>query len=247
MTGLIRSEFRKVFTTRLWWCLLIALMAIWAASAFHEDNPEDGYTAGRYYAYLIAMAFGVVTMTGEYRNRTITQTALASPRRGRVVVAKLVVVATVGIGYGLAGLITGVVVGVPTARRYSDRSIDLVREGVPRVGLGVVVAVALWAVIGLGVGTLVRRQNLALLAIWVSLYGVLLFGPVNQAEISDDFNSGKYLPYAATQALTYRELLESVDSPPEMLPWWGAVLTLLAYAAVPGCLGTALTLRRDIT
>jgi ABC-2 type transport system permease protein len=264
MSGLLRSELRKVFTTRMWWGLLLGLVLLWAALAILQGSlagrspagapPTPGlddpatlrgvYTAGLGLAYVFALAFGVISMAGEYRQQTITATVLSSPRRSRVVAAKLAAVTLVGLGYGVAGVLAGLVAGVPVVL-VRHASPHLTTDGVPRALVAAAVAVALWAVVGLGVGTLIRNQIVALLvAIGVAwLAEPLIAFILNAAGIGE---VAKFLPSQATTALV---------SPPtsnggfdlDLLPWWGGALVLLAYAAISGGLGAALTLRRDIT
>ena len=263
MTGLIRSEIRKIFTTRLWWGLLIGLVLSWAAlsalTGFASGRTGGGaldrgladpavvrsvYTGGLSIGRLFALAFGVIAMAGEYSHQTITATTLASPRRSRVVLAKLVVVALAGLGYGLAGVLSGVASGAAVVAGRGFR-VDLVGNGVPRALLTSAVAVALWAVIGLGVGTLLRNQIVALLLsiglAWIAEPIIALV--LNVAHAGD---VAKYLPSQATDSLVSPPTT-SGDLTVALLPWWGGALVLLAYAALSGGLGARLTLRRDIT
>jgi ABC-2 type transport system permease protein len=264
VSGLVRSELRKVFTTRLWWGLLIGLVAAWTALSVllalvtdRTTGPATTgpglhdpavvrtiLTAGLGIAYLFALAFGVIAMAGEYRQQTITATLLTAPRRSRIVVAKLAVVTVVGLGYGLAGVVGGLVGGVPTLLARGVH-VDLAGNGIPRALLAAALAVALWAVVGLGVGTLIRNQIVALLVsigvAWIA--EPILAAVLNAAGVGE---VARFLPSQATNALV---------SPPttnggltaSLLPWWGGALVLLGYVALSGGLGAAITLRRDVT
>ena len=105
MIALVRSELRKVTSTRLWWGLLIGavvytLIQAGASAALAGSEPGGGQPATptldtaeairSVYAvapfqgsYVFALILGITAITGEYRYQTITPTFLASPRRAQ--------------------------------------------------------------------------------------------------------------------------------------------------------------------
>jgi ABC-type transport system involved in multi-copper enzyme maturation permease subunit len=261
----VRAELRKLLTTRLWWGLLVGLLGasvvgvVATAALAGRDLQGSGaavpplsdpatvravYGAGVQTAYLCALALGVIAMAGEFRHRTITATLLGEPRRGRLVAAKAVALFAVALGYGVANAVVSVGVGaaVITVRGAEPM---LFGDGVPRAVALAVLAVALWALIGFGVGTLIRNQVLALFAAIgvASLADPLLGLLLNVLHAGD---AARFLPSQATAALlTPPTTAGGVTS--TFLPWWGGALVLLGYAAVSAAIGAAVTLRRDIT
>jgi ABC-2 type transport system permease protein len=263
VTRLVRAELLKLFTTRLWWGLLIGIVAGGAAFAAltaglagrgpaGQSTPgvtdpatvRSTYTAGLSIGYLIALALGIITMSGEYRHQTITSTVLSSPRRLRIVLAKLAALTVAGVGYGVVAVLAGVVVGAPIILLRGG-SARLTSDGVPRALALAALAVALWAILGLGVGTLLRNQVVALL---VSIGVAWLAEPLLSLGLNalDWGFVAKYLPSSATSALV-SPAASGGGLTMAYLPWWGAALVLLGYAVMSGALGAAVTLRRDIT
>jgi ABC-2 type transport system permease protein len=263
----VAAELLKLRTTRLWWGLLIGVVllsmglgalqgAVAGADADGDgtggpafDDPgvlRGAYTAGLGIAYLFTLALGVMVMAGEYRHQTMSATVLSIPVRAKIVVAKLFALIAAGIGYGIATVLASIAGAVIV---LTIRSEDLWRSdaGIPRaLGLAVV-AVALWALIGLGVGTLIRNQVVALLVAigfgWIvePLTGFAL-------RLLDVGYIAKYLPTSATSAIVQPAQPEGAgDIDLSLLPWWGGILVLLGYAAVSAAIGAVLTLRRDIT
>ena len=260
--GLVRSELTKILTTRLWWGLLIGVVLYAgiqaaASAAFAGidpgagqptspglDNPESlrgVYAAAAFSgAYIFALVIGVTGMTGEHRYETATPTFLATPRRVRVVVAKAVAHLAVGIGYGVVAVVTTFVAGgLVVLARGHDLGLD--SPALWRAVALAVLAVALWTLVGIGIGTLIRNQVAALL---VAVAVTFLVEPlVTIGLYAADLDAvGKFLPSTASSAVT---------SPPttfgELLPWWAGALVLGGYALLFSALGVWLSVRRDVT
>ena len=184
---------------------------------------------------LIALLLGVLGMAGEYRHHTVTTTFLATPRRGRVVVAKLVAHGLTGALMGLATVAAAALVAVPWLAS-SNVALDIDSE-VVRVAVGMVLAPAVYAALGVTVGALVRNQTTAIATVLVWLLAV-------EGILGDVFHSAAFvdwLPSALGGDLTYA----GSGHPDLAIPVAGAAL--LAYVLVFGFLGVRLTVRRDIT
>src|SRR5713101_9082447 len=128
---------------------------------------------------LFAALLGGMAITSEVRHGTIRPTLLITPQRGRVVAAKAVTV-----------LLGGAVLGaLATACAAGARSLFLGIRGVTvpadagdyaLLVAGGSIAAALWAVIGLGVGAVVRSQVPTVVGIfvWVLFVENILIGSI---------------------------------------------------------------------
>lgn len=265
MGATVKAEFRKLFTTRMWWGMAIGvvvvgggLAAVFALLAGRGgsqggiptlDSPgmvDTTYTAGLSFAYLITLAVGVMAIGSEYRHKTISSTFLTTPHRVRVMAAKVVSLLGAGALYGLVFCVSSVVVGasIIAARGFSAFPSS---ENVPRTLALSLLALGLWALIGLGVGILISNQVAALLiAIGIAWIGEFLFALVFNALGWEA--ATKFLPAQATSAMVAQTAQSgggglNVD----YLSWWGGALTLLVYAVVLAGIGSMLTVRRDVT
>jgi ABC-2 type transport system permease protein len=261
---LVHSELLKLRTTRIWWGLLLGVLltsvglGILTASiaGLNQDGDDTGatlvddpalirstYTSGLGFAYLFTLSLGIIVMAGEYRHQTMSATVLAVPVRIKIVLAKLFALIGAGAGYGVAMVAASTAAG---ALVFAIRDLPLWRSDgrIVQAMLLAVLATALWALIGLGVGTLIRNQVVALLvAIGVGWIVEPLIGFALQAL--DVGEVAKFLPTAATNAVVDPARQQGVEL--SLLPWWGGALVLLAYGLVSAGIGAALTLRRDIT
>lgn len=260
---LTATELLKLRTTRAWWGLLVTGVALAFLNAgllagtaglrlgqggAPSPPPTDPamlrsiYTGGFSNGYVIALCLGVLGMAGEYRHLTITPTLLAVPRRGRLVGAKLLAYLVAGLGYGIVIVLAGAVLGagIVAARGYP---VGLGTSGLIRAVLLAMVGCAVWAVFGLGLGTLIRNQIVALLtAIGVAVLGAPLLALGLEAAHAGSV--AQYLPNQASAALVQGS---NGGFEQQLLPWWGGGLVLLGYGIVFAAVGAALTTRRDVT
>lgn len=266
MASAIRAELRKIFTTRLWWGMAIGMVvvggglaAVLAALAGSNaggpnalpslDQPgmvNTVFTAGLSFGYLLTLAVGVMTIGSEYRHKTITSTFLSTPRRVRVMLAKVVALLVVGVFYGLVFTVSSVAVGatIITLRGFNAFPSS---ENVPRTLALSLLALGLWALIGLGTGILISNQVAALLiSIGIAWIGQFLF--ILMLNAVGWTSATKFLPSEATSAMVGQITGNGGNGPTvEHLTWWAAALVLAGYAAVLAGVGSTLTIRRDVS
>ncbi len=253
MIRLIGGEVRKLFTTKLWLWMLLGAIAITAmfmsftiALDGSEGNPQPPLSTpeGQRNLFGVAAAsgvfvliLGIIAITGEFRHQTVTPSFLATPRRGRVVIAKLVTYALAGIGYGVVVVGFAIALALPWLGA-KDIDLSLSGNGIPGALAGTVAGVAVYAVLGVGVGALVRNQIAAIVGSLVYLFVVEAFA-ASLPTIRDYY---KYLPGGANAALT------GTSQPGTTLlePWQGGVL-LVAYGVVFALAGSWLAIRRDVS
>jgi ABC-2 type transport system permease protein len=254
MTRLVRAEWTKLFSTRAWIglvlgaCLLaVAFSALYTGFAGQETDggppiPPVGTSLFEQVAFAVPaeaavlfLILGVIGMTQEYRHRTATPTFLTTPRRGRVVAAKLVAYALVAVPFALAVIAANVLVVFVYAGARGDAP-SLGPDNLEILGRAGLVLVV-FAVIGVGVGALLRNQVGAIVGALVYLFvveGVLASIPATQSAY-------KWLPGGAADAV-----LPTLQ-PIELLEPWQGGLLLLGYGLLAALLGTLFAVRRDVT
>jgi ABC-type transport system involved in multi-copper enzyme maturation permease subunit len=175
---------------------------------------------------------GVLIVAGEYRQRTILQTFLAEPRRGRVVVAKLITTGVLGAAIAAVTYAVTVAAVVPL---YAGKGVHHLPVDVVSLGLGTVLSGACYGLLGVAVGALTRNTVAAIIAglIWIQLVEV---GILENAVPS----FAKWLPAGAAQGLT------AIDAASNVLPRAVAAITLVTWAAVLVAAATRLSIRREL-
>ena len=270
----LASEFEKVFTTRMWWLIAILLVAYVAflAGGFGAflgwtiENPglaeNTGnntqlppgmqlapliYSFASSVGYVFPVLLGALSVTGEFRHKTLTPTFLAEPHRSTVLSAKFVSQLIVGAGLGVIAFATSVGTGAAALAAFGlDTELDT-SDTWALIGRGVL-AMAMWATIGVGLGTLVTNQ---VAAIVIVIAFTQFVEPILRLAASlNDVTAqiGQFLPGAASDALVGASFysIAAVGSS-VTLEWWQGGLVLLAIGTVATIVGGATTWRRDVT
>lgn len=272
MIGVLRSELIKLTSTRLWWILALVLLGYVAftsgllAGLFGalgdqlsatpnaptlppESLPPIVYSTVTAVGYVIPLILGAMSVTSEFRYQTLTPTFLAVPRRGRALAAKLAVLAMAGAGLGVVGIVASVGVGASVLALTGHATMLDSADTWLLVGRAIL-AMSLWAIIGVGVGSLIPNQLasiIVVLAFTQFLEPILRFG----ASIWDWTAAiGKFLPGAASDALVGSSIFTSLGASTtnvQSLEWWQGGLVLLGIGAVLSVAGMLTTWRRDVT
>jgi len=243
MIGLVRNELLKLRTTRTPLILLAAaqlVVIIGVSGLFVQGaDPTDTLTVRKALAHVgiasfFSLVLGIVSMAGEYRHKTITDTFLATPARERVVGAKMVTA-------GMAGAVIGIV-SAATAFATSavwlaakDAALDLSAADMWRTVVGCIAWNVCFGAVGVGVGALVRNLSGAVTGalVWLAVVEGLV------GELIGD--AARWLPFRSGLAL------EGLPASDAQLSQWGGGLMLLAYAAVFVAAALATSVRRDVT
>lgn len=205
------------------------------------------YTSGQYIGLLLALIIGVLIVTNEFFHQTATATFLTTPRRTRVIAAKLGGALAWGIAFGLVTTVISIAVG---SIFFAAKGVDnqLGDFDVVKAILLNLLAFGVWAVFGLGLGTLLKNQIVAIVIALVlyliaeSVVTAILFGLTVWLDADWPLRISYYLPAGASRVMTSAVQVAS-DAP----QWWGGALTLLAYGLVAAGLGSLITTRRDIS
>jgi len=244
MTDQLLAELRKMRSTRTNLGLLAGMVALILLTVllngFVTKKPELADLENQYgllsagtTAALFAALIGVMAITSEFRHGTIRPTFVVTPRRTRVLAAKVLASLLMGVLFGLAAIALSFGLG---SAILSIRGIPLELEtsDVVWLMLGTPALTAAWAAIGVGLGAIVRNQVFAVigLIVWAMVIDNILVNLVP--------GIGSYTPGAASAAI--------ITYPAEyVLSATAGALLLIAYVSAFVAGGAALIARRDVT
>jgi ABC-type transport system involved in multi-copper enzyme maturation permease subunit len=240
----VNAELLKIRTTRTTLGIVIGMVALVllfsllsglltkAPNLVGTEDQRGLLSVGSLAGVFSALA-GIMLVTSEYRHGTIRPTFLFTPRRSRVVDAKLAAGLLAGLLFGIVGEGLGFAIGYAC---LSGRGIDYALNGgqTALLLLGTLASVALWGALGVGIGMVVRNQVGAIIGLlaWGFVAENLLFafvpsvgrfGPTHAGDALIGLTTNHHLPAAAGGAV--------------LLAWTIA----FAVAAI------ALAARRDVT
>jgi ABC-type transport system involved in multi-copper enzyme maturation permease subunit len=239
LRGLVVSEVRKTLSTKAWWALLIPA-ALFSVVEGYFDFPASSVYISVSFTTLFAVLFGVVCASGEYRHRTIATSYLVA-RRPQLTVAKMVLAALVGAGYALVATAMAIAGQLISGFPLGDELPSMLTAGA-----GATLVLALWAMLGVGLGTLIKNRLLAVLA--TLLYLIVEPTVVWLVGLTGRDSLTMYLPGQASDAalggLTGGAQFGGGFGVAQ--PWWLMLLVFAGWAAVVGLAGTVAAQRRDI-
>ena len=266
MSAAIRSELRKILSTRLWWVLLLAQAAylgfigLVMAFSFTVEMPEGTSSGGpmlggvdaatatyslvNAIGYVFPLVIGSLAVTTEFRHGTIAQTLLSEPRRGVVLGAKLIATVPLGLLFGLVGVASLVAASAPLLAWQGDGAFLTDPEVLKVLVLGVVV-MAMWSVIGAAFGSVLTNQVAAVVVILAFTQFVEPIARLALSAVDGLAGVARFLPGAAADAVVGASIFtEIAESTPLSRPAGLAVLA--CYAVGLALVGRLTTMRRDL-
>ncbi len=214
-------------------------------------NTITEHLVGTFAGLIAVIVVATIFITAEYRRGLIRITLAASPRRGRVLAAKAIVIGSVTFVAGLAAAAAAVIFGarLASARGSYVYPVPWPTELRVVVGTGLLIAVA--AVLALALGTVLRRSAAAVTIVIVAIVLPYLLGVASVLPVSASDWLLRITPAAAfaiQQAMPQYPQVTALYSPSSgyfpLAPWAGLAV-LCAYAALALGLAVVLLRRRD--
>ncbi|MEV6597029.1 ABC transporter permease subunit [Actinoplanes sp. NPDC051346] len=274
--NLVRAELLKIRTTNTWWIFGIVTFVLWilavlwnwgesyqltqmtadgglegdgadqiVASADPVNIASTLYTSGQFLGLLMVLMLATIVVTNEYFHQTATTTFLLTPRREAVVLAKLVASVILGLIFWLVTTVLNLI-AAPILLTVLKVDLQLGEPAVWRaIGLNGL-AYALWAILGVGAGILIRSQlgaTITLSSVYViGTFGTSLLFFLLTSQFGEGINKLQVLvPTMAS------DLMVSGKELPGSPPQWVGVVVLIGYALIAGVLGTWIAKRRDVS
>jgi ABC-type transport system involved in multi-copper enzyme maturation permease subunit len=206
---------------------------------------------GTFAALIAVIVVGTLFITTEHRQGLIRTSLAASPRRGRVLAAKAVVIGLATFVAGLVGAAAGVPLGEHIARAKGFYLFPATSATELRVVIGTAALLAVAAILALAVGTITRRSSAAVTAVVAAIVlpYILISTPFLSAALSEWL--ARLTPaaaFAVQQTLRPYPQVSSIYTPANgyypLSPWSGLAV-LCAYALLAMCGAFVLLRRRD--
>jgi ABC-type transport system involved in multi-copper enzyme maturation permease subunit len=263
MIALVRSEWLKLRTTAVPWvlggiALIINALLILVIFLTRPDTNggrgsqlvSPGYTVPHttqqlrnlvgagFQGYLFALLLGTLIVTTEFRHKTVTTSFLVAPVRAKLIAAKLLTAAVLGAVLAVVMLVATVVGGGMTLAARGGSFTDMLHQ-VPAVAPGFILVFALFAILGVGVGSVLTNQVAAIIVVlgWFIILEGILTSLVHSAF--------KWVPTGAAVAAS--NLTRDRGANFGLFPWWQGALLMLFYGLFFAVLGSLILTRRDIT
>ena len=206
---------------------------------------------GAFAGLIAVIVVATLFITAEYRRGLIRTTLAASPRRGRVLAAKAVVIGSVTFAAGLAATALAVPLGERILRANGSHIVPVTALTELRVMAGTAALLALAAVLALAAGAMLRRSAAAVTAVIVAIVlpNILAVASVLPAAVSEWLlRLTPAAAFALQQTLPQYPQVSSAYTPANgyypLAPWAGFAV-LCGYAALALILAVFLLRKKD--
>ncbi len=206
---------------------------------FTDADPVSTVLLGANFAVLLMGILGALAGAREYGSRMIAATMVAVPRRWQVVVSKATVLTGATLVTSVIGVLGAFVLGMALLSRGDAATVGLTDAGVLRSVLGMAGYITAVALIGLGLGILLRSAAGSIGAV---VAGIMVLPPLAGALLPDSWDPIlRYLPSSAASAFT---AVESAGTA-VLSPGTGALVLAAWVVVVLGAAIVSIT-RRDV-
>jgi ABC-type transport system involved in multi-copper enzyme maturation permease subunit len=203
-------------------------------------DPTAQSLRGLFLAQLAIGVLGVLVISSEYASGAIRTTLAAVPQRRVILAGKAIAFGAVALVVSMVAVFTAFIVGqaVLTSKHVG---VSLGDPGVLRAVLGAGAFLAIVGLLGLGIGTIVRRTAGAI----ATLLGLVLVLPLLAQALPSPWNNdvSKFLPSGIGAGLGSAML--SVRPDPASLSPGVALLVLMGWVTATFGIGAFLISRRD--
>jgi hypothetical protein len=216
------------------------------------NSAANIYTSGQFFGLLFMVILGALVVTNEFFHQTATTTFLTVPHRTYVILSKFAAAILLATGFWLVSTAANLAIG-SAYFSLNDYAVPLTDWPVLRSVLMNLLAYLIWAVLGVGLGALIRSQLGATLtgaAFYLLSYPLAfaVFGTIRAYIIEEDWvwNGIVAVPGVASQIMISPEPIEigfNVNGP----AWWVGALVLVGYGLLAGVFGTLIIRKRDIS
>jgi ABC-2 type transport system permease protein len=249
MTRLIRAEVLRLASARAYWLLAVGtvvLIAGGAAALAATTSVSTGTSPARSalaiagLAQTVALIAGTLSVTSEFRHKTIVPAVLITPRRTPLLAAKLTAMVTGSLVFGLAATGAATAIALPLlAARHVPAGITGPQSVAVITGGGI--ATAVFAALGVGAGAIIRNQTGAIIAVLALVYvAEPLLGFIPRLGTAVQRYGLGGLAAAAIRTTGF-------PTSDHLLGPAAAVLVLAGYATAALLAGAVLLRQRDIT
>lgn len=202
----------------------------WPAAEQSVFEPITLSMVGNTFTLIILTVFGVLAVSSEYASGLIRLSLTATPRRGRTLLAKLLLVTAITFVLGMVTVIGMFLVGQAVLEVYGMPVSDLGETDAQRVVLGLGGVTPLFPIIGLSLGVILRSTAGAITTALAILWLPVIFGGMLPVWWQEHVLS--LLPGSAVDSFTIGYIVESHMYPDPVVGALIAAAWLAGFIAV---------------